>query len=146
MIVQHVQLWMYTNSDRFQWLARFACADYLALFPGTYMHAPCRRIKKGKIPRMGGRENLVRIIMVYLWADHVTGNADSPIIIDSGLPCSVLHGSVIGSNNCTNSDAGIYNMYQCDAVKGGYSSFVLNITMKKIFAGGDVIMLITIVP
>ena len=34
----------------------------------------------------------VRLIMVYLWADHVTGNADSPIIIDSGLPCSVLHG------------------------------------------------------
>ena len=74
-----------------------------------YMHALCRRIEKGKIRRMGGRENLstwhlvvvwkfgsffitVRLIMVYLWADHVTGNADSPIIIDSGLPCSVLHG------------------------------------------------------
>ena len=37
--------------------------------------------------------------------------------------------SVIASNNCTNSDAGIY---QCDAVKGGCSSFVLNITMKKL--------------
>ena len=84
MIVQHVQLWMYTNSDRLQWLARFACADCLAPFPGTYMHALC---KKGKIPRMRGREeeeNLVfgccvklgsffitvRLIMVYLWADH----------------------------------------------------------------------------
>ena len=54
--------------------------------------------------------------------------------------------SVIASNNCTNSDAGIYNMHQCDAVKGGYSSFVLNITMGKKFTGGDVIMLITIVP
>ena len=51
--------------------------------------------------------------------------------------------SVIASNNCTNSDAGIYNMHRCDAVKGGYSSFVLNITMKNIFAGGDVITLIT---
>ena len=27
--------------------------------------------------------------------------------------------SVIASNNCTNADAGIYNMHQCDAVKGG---------------------------
>ena len=34
-------------------------------------------------------------------------------------------------NNCTNSDAGIYSMHQCDAVKGGCSSFVLNIIMKK---------------
>ena len=53
---------------------------------------------------------------------------------------------MIASNNCTNSDAGIYNMHRCDAVKGGYSSFVLNITMEKKFTGGDVIMLITIVP
>ena len=50
---------------------------------------------------------------------------------------------VIASNNCTNSDAGVHNMHQYDAVKGGCSSFVLNITMKNIFAGGDVIMLIT---
>ena len=35
--------------------------------------------------------------------------------------------SVIASNNCTNSDAGIYNIHQCDAVKGRCSSFVLNI-------------------
>ena len=40
--------------------------------------------------------------------------------------------SVIASNNCTNSDAGIYNIHRCDAVKGG---FVLNITMKNFFTG-----------
>ena len=57
--------------------------------------------------------------MVYLWADH-----------------SLTLKSVIASNNCTNSDAGIYNMHQCDAVKGGYSSFVLNITMKKLLSRG----------
>ena len=28
----------------------------IAPFPGTYMHALCRRIEKGKIPRVGGRE------------------------------------------------------------------------------------------
>ena len=54
------------------------------------------------------------------------------------VPTSIIIAWVLNlCNNCTNSDAGIYSIHQCDAVKGGCSSFVSNIAMKKIaFAEG----------
>ena len=54
--------------------------------------------------------------MVYLWADH---SSNSPSVIDSCLYCMDMGiKSVIASNSCTNSDAGVYNMHRCDANKG----------------------------
>ena len=57
-----------------------------------------------------------------MWVSRFSGLVEWNGILESEIliinTCHVMGiKSVIASNNCINSDAGIYNMHQCDAVK-----------------------------